>query len=275
QAQSLSTALRGESKTAGNWGEMLLERCLQLAGLEKGLHYRVQPSYATGAGQRLQPDIVVDLPDQKSIVIDSKVSLADYDLAVSSTSDEESARFLDAHVRAVRRHVDDLARKGYARLPGADSPGFVLMYMPIEAAAMAALRHSSDLVEYAWRKDVMLVSTSTLMPVLRLIAAAWATDRTHREAGELARQAGDIHAQMARVAERFRRLGATLGTANRHYNDTVTALAGQQGLVRKISRFAGLASQAQQDMPALHALSDDYADADHTLEQVRESPENS
>lgn len=272
QADRLATALRGDSKVAGNWGEMLLERCLQMAGLEKDVHYHVQPSFTAGPGQRLQPDFVVDLPDRKSVVIDSKVSLAAYDRAVACDDEAEAQRFMDEHVRAVKQHIDDLARKGYARLPHAESPGFVLMYMPVEAAAMAALRHNGGLVEYAWRKDVMLVSSSTLMPVLRLVASAWATDRTHKEARELARQAGDIHTQVVRVAERFRRLGATLGTASRHYNEAVTALAGQQGLAKKVSRFAGLASQAPEDMPALQTLSDHQMDAEQSLKNVRENP---
>ncbi len=273
QADSLATALRGENKTLGNWGEVLLERCLQSAGLVRGEHYDSQPVFHDGQGQRQQPDFVIYLPDDRRIVLDSKVSLVDYDRSVSAEHENDAVAALDAHVRSVRQHIDDLDRKNYAALAGSRGPGFVLMYMPVEAAAIAAVRHRPDMIDYAWRKQVMLVSHSTLLPVLKIVADSWVTSRTHEQAQELARHAGDVWTQLLRVAERLKRLGVTLGTASRHYNDTVTAMAGQQGLAGKASRFAAMAAQGNQAPLELDELTADFQAERLDASQFRENPE--
>lgn len=258
EASSLATALRGEKKTAGNWGEVLLERSLQQAGLIRDEHYRAQPALADGGGNRRYPDFVVYLPDDKHLVLDSKVSLVDYDKAVAAATPEEQQQALDAHLRAVRNHIDDLSTKDYGNLPGLTSPSFVMMYMPIEAAYIEALKHSPDLYEYGWRKNVILVSHTTLLPILKTVANVWLTVRSNEQAHELSAQAGDVYNQVALIAERLKRLGGTLSTVSRHYNDAVTAVAGQQGLVGKVSRFAELSSKANKVLPQLDALHTDF-----------------
>lgn len=258
EASSLATALRGDKKTAGNWGEVQLERTLQLAGLIKGDHYEAQPQYKDRQDQRRQPDFVVHLPDNKHLVIDSKVSLVDYDRAVSADNADDQNAALDAHVRAIRHHIDDLSAKDYSNLIGMRSPSFVLMYLPIEAAYIEALRHSRDLFEYAWRKNVILVSHTTLLPVLKTVANVWMMVRSNEQAHQLGEHAGDIYNQVALMAERLKRLGGTLGTASRHYNDTVTAVAGQQGLFGKVSRFAELSARANKSLPSIDPLNTDF-----------------
>lgn len=258
EASDLASALRGDKKTMGSWGEIQLEQTLQLAGLVKDEHYAAQPLYKDGQDRRRHPDFVIHLPDNKHIVIDSKVSLIDYERAVLAESDEERATALDAHARAVRQHVDDLASKDYSNLGGMNSPSFVLMYMPIEAAYIEALRHSHDIYDYAYRKNVILVSHTTLIPVLKTVANVWMVVRSNEQAHQLSERAGEIYNQVVIMAERLKRLGATLGTASVHYNDTVTAVAGQQGLFGKVSRFGELSSKANRALPSLEPSSADF-----------------
>lgn len=260
EASDLAAALRGDKKTMGNWGEIQLERTLQLAGLVKGEHYTAQPHYKDGQDQRRYPDFVINLPDNKHIVIDSKVSLLDYERAVLAETEDEQQKALDAHARAVRRHVDELAGKDYSNLVGMHSPNFVLMYMPIEAAYIEALRTSHDMYDYAYRKNVILVSHTTLIPVLKTVANVWLIVRSNEQAHQLSERAGEIYNQVAIMAERLKRLGVTLGTASGHYNDIVTAVAGQQGLFGKVTRFGELSSKANRNLPSLEPLTADFHD---------------
>lgn len=257
EAESLAMALKGDKKMAGNWGEVQLERSLQLAGLERGVHYETQARFKDVHGDIRLPDFLLNLPDDKHIVLDSKVSLVDYDRAVAAGSDEERKAALDAHVRAVRNHIDDLASKDYSALPGIGSPSFVLMFMPIEAAYIEALRHGRDLFDHGCRQNVILVSHSTLMPVLKTVSNLWMLARSNAQAQALADRAGELYNQVAMVAERLKKLGDSLETVSRHYNSTVTAVAGQQGLHGKVSRFRELSLRANRKMPDIQPLAAD------------------
>ncbi|WP_322996026.1 DNA recombination protein RmuC [Castellaniella sp.] len=251
QAHTLATALKGDKKTTGNWGEVQLERSLQLAGLMPGDHYQAQASFRDEAGNRLQPDFIIKLPDDKHLVIDSKVSLVDYDRAIAADTDAERESALAAHVQAVRRHMDDLARKDYSSLIGLKSPSFVLMFMPIEPAYIEAMKHSRDLFDHGYRHHVILVSHTTLMPILRTVANLWMLARSNEQTRALSDMAGSLYKQVATVAERLQRLGNTLNTANTQYNSAVVAVAGQQGLYGKVSRFAELSTKANKQLPVL------------------------
>jgi DNA recombination protein RmuC len=257
EAETLARALKGDKKLAGNWGEMQLERSLQLAGLEPGVHYEAQARFKDVQGDIRLPDFLLKLPDGKHVVLDSKVSLVDYDRALSATTDEARAEALDAHVRAVRHHIDDLSRKDYSALPGIGSPGFVLMFMPIEGAYIEALRHGRDLFDHGCRQNVILVSHGTLMPILKTVSNLWMIARSNEQAQALADRAGDLYNQVAVVAERLKKLGDALETVSRHYNSTVTAVAGQQGLHGKVSRFRELSARANRRMPDLQPLAAD------------------
>lgn len=271
EANNLTRALMGDNKTLGNWGEHLLEQTLQLAGLMPDDHYQTQQGYRDDQGNRRHPDVVIKLPDGKHLVIDSKVSLRDYERAVAAGTDQERDSALTDHARAVRRHIDDLAGKDYSALPGLRSPGFVLMFIPVEPAYMQALRHDRDVFNYGYHRNVILVSHTTLLPIMRTVANVWAMARTNDEARELGQRAADIYNQVVLVAERLKRLGATLETASRQYNDTVRAVAGQQGLYGKVERFSTLSSRANKQLPDIQPM---HADVDHERLELAVRPDD-
>ncbi len=260
EATNLSLALKGDKKTTGNWGEVQLERSLQLAGLEPGAHYEAQTALRDAAGRQRYPDFVIRLPDDKHLVIDSKVSLVDYDRAIAAGTSEERESALDAHATAVLNHVKDLASKNYANLPGVDSPDFVLMFMPVEPAYIEALRHNRDLYNHGYERGVILVSHTTLMPILRTVANLWMIARSNTEAREISHRAGDLYNQVCRMARRLQRLGQSLNTANGHYNDAVRSLVGKQGLQGKVERFRQISPTANRSLPTVRAVT---SEADH------------
>lgn len=257
QASNLATALKGDKKTTGNWGEVQLERALELSGLQAEEHYDTQTAFRDDKGRRKLPDFVIKLPDGKNLVIDSKVSLVDYDRAIAAETEETRTEALSAHAGAVRQHIDDLAGKDYAHLPGIESPNFVLMFMPIEPAYIEAMKHNKELFNYGYEKGVVMVSHTTLMPILRTVANLWMIDQSNREAREISRRAGDIYLQVRRVAERLDKLGGSLRAAQGHYNDTLTSLTGKQGLHSKVERFQQLSVKAEKALPDLEPISDD------------------
>lgn len=258
EANSLAVALKGDKKTTGNWGELQLERSLELAGLVKNDDYASQPRFKDEQGNARQPDFVIKLPDNKHMVIDSKVSLVDYERSVASNHEADRQAALDAHARAIRSHIDDLSRKDYSNLLGMRSPSFVLMFMPIESAYIAALQHDQGLFDYGYQRNVVMVSHTTLMPILKTVANLWRVARGNEQAHELSARAAEVYNQIVIVAERLKRLGASLDLVSRQYNDTVRAVAGQQGLYGKASRFNELSSKANKTMPAMEPLHADF-----------------
>ena len=260
QASNLTVALKGDKKTTGNWGEAQLERSLQLAGLQAGDHYETQANFRDEEGKRKLPDFVIKLPDEKNLVIDSKVSLVDYDRAIAADTDEQRTEALNAHAQAVRNHIDDLASKDYANLPGIGSPDFVLMFMPVEPAYIEAMKHNKDLFNYGYKKGVVMVSHTTLMPILRTVANLWMVEKSNKEAREISSRAGEIYNQVCLVAERLGKLGNTLRAAGNHYNDTVKGLVGKQGLHGKVERFQQLSTKANKEMATLEPIHTDIED---------------
>ncbi len=275
EASSLATALKGDSQQRGAWGEAQLERTLQMSGLVETDHYEAQTAFKDENGRRRQTDYLVKLPDGKHLIIDSKVSLVDYDRAAAAETDEERAVALREHVRAVRRHIEELSAKDYTNLVGMRSPSFVLMFMPIEAAYIDALRSNRDLFNHGYEKGIVLVSHTTLIPILRTVANLWMIERGNAEAREISDRAGEIFNQVCLLAERLRKLGGTLSTASNHYNDTVTALAGQQGLYGKVERFATLSSKVSKQLPEMEAAHIDFEEERLSLVAVpEEAPES-
>ncbi|MBL4608515.1 MAG: DNA recombination protein RmuC [Pseudomonadales bacterium] len=257
-ASNLTSALKGSSQQRGAWGEAQLKRTLEMSGLIEDAHYETQSSFKDVDGKQKQTDYLIKLPDNKHIIIDSKVSLIAYEKAVSLDSLEEQVLAMKEHVKAVKKHIDDLASKDYTNLVGMRSPSFVLMFMPIEPAYIDALRSNKDLFSYGYERGIVLVSHTTLIPILRTVANLWMMERSNEEAREISDKAGEIYNQVCIVAERLQKLGGTLGTVSNHYNATVKALVGQQGLHGKVDRFNQLSSKVSKTMPALNAAHIDF-----------------
>ena len=248
-AQHLTDALKGDKKLVGNWGETQLERTLELAGLRAGEHYDSQASFKDEAGKRYLPDFVIRLPEGKNLVVDSKVSLVDYEAAVAADAEPLRDAALKRHGEAVKAHIDNLASKAYQQLPGLSSPDFVMMFMPVEPAYIEVMRNHRDLFAYGYQKGVVMVSHSTLMPILRTVANLWMVERSNEEAREISARAGEIFNSVSLVAERLASLGGSLQTASKKYNETVTALTGRQGLQGKVERFQSLSAKATRPFP--------------------------
>lgn len=250
EASNLTTALKGKSQQRGAWGEAQLERTLQMSGLLEHDHYEKQSSFLDDEGKRKQTDYLIKLPDDKCIVIDSKVSLNAYEKAATSEVDQYD-KAMTAHVSAVRTHIKDLSSKEYSNLNGVHSPDFVLMFMPIEPAYIEAMKHDRDLFAYGYERNVILVSHTTLIPILRTVANLWTLERSNKEARLIGDRASEIYDSVALVSERLEKLGRTLNTVSGHYNDTIKAISGKQGLQGKVERFSELSSKANKTMPEL------------------------
>lgn len=258
EANNLTSALKGDSQQRGAWGEAQLCRTLEMSGLVEGDHYESQNSFKDTEGKTKRTDYLIKLPDAKHIVIDSKITLNAYDRAVGAKTPEEYTLAMGEHVQAVRKHIDDLAEKDYTNLIGVHSPGFVLMFMPIEPAYIEALKTKKDLFDYGYNKGIVLVSHTTLIPILRTVSNLWMIERSNAEAREISEKAGDIYNQVRVVAERLNKLGGTLKTASSHYNGTVKALAGQQGLYGKVDRFSQLSAKVSKELPQLEPSHTDF-----------------
>jgi len=191
----------------------------------------------------------VYLPQDKHIVIDSKVSLVDYERAIAASDDLERTAALKGHAQAVKNHIDQLSSKDYANLPGLQSPDFVLMFMPVEPAFIEIMRDHRDLFNHGYSKNVILVSHTTLMPILRTVANLWIVERSNQEAQAISDRAGDIFNSVCLIAERLESVGAALTQTNKRYNETVTSLVGRQGLHGKVDRFKALSTKVSRSFP--------------------------
>jgi DNA recombination protein RmuC len=267
-AKNLTSALKGDSQKRGGWGEAQLERTLEMSGLISGAHFEKQSSFKDANGNRKQTDYLVNVPGGKQIIIDSKVSLVAYDRVVAAETPTTLNLALAEHASSVKRHIDDLSGKDYTNLIGMRSPNFVLMFMPIEPAYIEALKYEKDLFNYGYERNIVLVSHTTLIPILRTVANLWMIERSNKEAREIGEKAGDIFNQVCEVANRMKKLGGSLSAASNHYNLTLTAIAGRQGLHGKVERFNQLSNKVSKSMPELEPL---HNDLNHeTIELVAE-----
>ena len=261
EAQNLTRALKGDKKLVGSWGEAQVEKTLELAGLRRGEHFDAQVAVKDERGDRHLPDFIIRLPEGKNLVIDSKVSLVDYERAVTADDDSERTQSLAAHAAAVKRHIDQLSEKDYANLAGLQSPDFVLMFMPVEPAYIEIMRTQRDLFNYGYRKNVILVSHTTLMPILRTVANLWMVERSNAEARDISNRAGDIFNAVCLVAERMESVGASLSQTTKRYNEAVKSLVGRQGLHGKVDRFQTLSTRVSKTFPENLDVLPDQTDA--------------
>lgn len=249
-ARNLTEALKGGSKAQGNWGELVLERVLESSGLVKGREYAVQVSFTDEDGRRKQPDVIVHLPDGKDIIIDAKVSLVAWEEHCSATDEDARQAALARHVQSLRAHVKGLDRKEYEKLEGVRTLDFVVLFIPIEAAFVAALEAAPDIFTEAWEHNIVLVSPATLLVTLRTIHNIWRYEYQNRNALEIARSAGGICDQVSLVEESLRELGNRLDQARNAWDTTYNRLSSGRGnLLNRAHTLRSLGAKARRALP--------------------------
>jgi DNA recombination protein RmuC len=261
ETRSLTQALKGDSKVQGNWGELVLESILESSGLRKGEEYLVQDSHTQVDGSRLQPDIVVRLPEGRHLVVDSKVSITAYARHAESSDADTAQIELNAHIQSLRQHIQGLSSKNYSSLYGVGSVDFVLMFIPIEPAFLLALKSSPNLYQEALAKNIVLVCPSTLMATLRTVAHLWRQDHQNKNALEIARQCGALYDKFVGFIDDMEKLGQRIDQAQTSYHDAFSKLkTGKGNLIRTAERVRELGVKPSKTLPT--GLLDSTADSD-------------
>ena len=262
ETRSLTQALKGDSKVQGNWGELVLESILESSGLRKGEEYVVQDSHTLTDGSRLQPDVVVKLPEGRSLVVDSKVSITAYARHAETTDPAIAEQALTAHIQSLRQHIQGLSSKNYSALYGVGSVDFVLMFVPIEPAFLLALKTAPNLYQEALAKNIVLVCPSTLMATLRTVAHLWRQDHQNRNALEIAKQCGTLYDKFVGFVDDLEKLGQRLEQAQTSYHDAFNKLkSGKGNLIRTAEKVRELGVKPSKSIPApLLDSSDSIAD---------------
>jgi DNA recombination protein RmuC len=251
ETRSLTQALKGDSKVQGNWGELVLESILESSGLRKGEEYLVQDSHTQIDGSRLQPDVVVKLPEGRSLVVDSKVSITAYSRHAEATDPTISEQELAAHIQSLRQHIQGLSSKNYSSLYGIGSVDFVLMFVPIEPAFLLALKTAPNLYQEALAKNIVLVCPSTLMATLRTVAHLWRQDHQNRNALEIAKQCGTLYDKFVGFVDDLEKLGQRLDQAQTSYHDAFNKLkSGKGNLIRTAEKVRELGVKPSKNLSA-------------------------
>ena len=251
ETRSLTQALKGDSKVQGNWGELVLESILESSGLRKGEEYLVQDSHTQTDGSRLQPDVVVKLPEGRSLVVDSKVSITAYARHAETTDPIVAEQELAAHIQSLRQHIQGLSGKNYSSLYGIGSVDFVLMFVPIEPAFLLALKTAPNLYQEALAKNIVLVCPSTLMATLRTVAHLWRQDHQNRNALEIAKQCGTLYDKFVGFVEDLEKLGQRLDQAQTSYHDAFNKLkSGKGNLIRTAEKVRELGVKPSKNISA-------------------------
>ena len=247
---NLTKALKGDSKMQGNWGELVLERVLEKSGLEKGREYEVQQSFATEEGGRVMPDVIINLPDGKKMVVDSKVSLTAYERYVNEEDDTVKAIILKEHVTSVKRHVDQLSDKNYQDIYQMESPDFVLLFIPIEPAFALALNEDSTLYNKAFEKNIVIVTPSTLLATLRTIDSMWTNQKQQENAIEIARQAGALYDKFEGFVSDLIKIGKKMDEAKGEYGNAMNKLIdGKGNLITSVEKLKKMGAKAKKALP--------------------------
>jgi DNA recombination protein RmuC len=251
QAQSLTDALRGQAKVRGNWGEAILSRVLEESGLREGHEFTLQPSFATDDNHRQQPDVVVNLPEGRFVIIDSKLSLIAYERYASAADDTTRESALRTHVAAIQNHINELSRKDYPKLYGLKTLDFVLMFVPIEPALMLALQAAPELADNALAKHISLVSPNTLYTTLRTIDYIWRVDRTSKNMQQIVKLGGQLYDSAVLFTESLQDVGDHIDKANTSFHQARQRLTGERtSVLRRAERLRALGVATNKRMPA-------------------------
>jgi DNA recombination protein RmuC len=249
EANNLTSALKGESKTQGNWGEMILETLLEKSGLIKNTHFQVQQSVRSEDGRRLQPDVVINLPEDKNMIIDSKVSLTAYERYYSTEDEAEKESALKQHIVSLKKHIDELSSKKYQDLYEINNPDFVLMFVPIEPAFGLAVLHEPGLFNYAVEKNVAIISPTTLLATLRMIATIWRQEYQNKNVLEIARQSGGLYDKFVGFVEDLQDIEKNIKGTAKSYESAFNKLSSGKGnIITRIEKLKKLGAKTSKKL---------------------------
>lgn len=248
EAANLTKALKGDTKMQGNWGEVVLERVLEKSGLEKGSEYTIQNSFTTDEGKRVLPDVIIHLPDNKKMIIDSKVSLIAYERFINEEDEALKPLLLKEHVNSIKKHIDQLSAKNYHELYAMESPDFVLLFIPLEPAFATASHYDPQLYSIAFEKNIVIVTPSTLLATLRTIDSMWQNDKQHKNALEIAMQAGRLYDQFKNLLDDLEKVGKQLQTVQNTYTSSMTKLTGKGNLLGRVERLKKLGAKTSRQI---------------------------
>ena len=250
EAQNLTKALKGESKTQGNWGEMILESILEKSGLVKDREYSVQASFKDESGRIVYPDIIVHYPENRNVIIDSKVSLTAYEQYVSMDDTDEKEKLLRDHLTSIRKHIVELSKANYQDLYHLQTLDFVMMFMPIEPAYLLAVQKEPELWNYAYERRILLISPTNLLAALKMITALWQQEYQNKNVMEIARQSGDLIDKFHSLLEDLDHLDNDLISARKHYDDAKNKLSeGKGNLFRRVEKLKELGVKSKKKLP--------------------------
>jgi DNA recombination protein RmuC len=247
---NLTKALKGDNKIQGNWGELVLERVLEKSGLEKDREYFVQQSFTNDEGRRILPDVVIHLPDNKKMIVDSKVSLVAYEQYINEEDETLKERFLKEHVASLKRHVDQLSDKKYEDIYKIESPDFVLLFIPIEPAFAIALNADTYLYNKAFEKNIIIVTPSTLLATLRTIDTMWNNEKQQRNALEIARQAGALYDKFQGFLIDLIGIGKRIDESKKEYSNAMNKLVeGRGNIITSVEKLKKMGAKAKKSLP--------------------------
>lgn len=249
EAENLTRALKGDSKIQGNWGELVLERVLEKSGLEKDREYSVQQSFTREDGSKVLPDVIINLPDGKKMVVDSKVSLTAYERFINSEG-ESREKYLKEHINSIKNHVDQLSSKKYEDLYEMESPDFVLMFIPIEPAFAIAINNDTTIYNKAFEQNIVIVTPSTLLATLRTIDSMWNNEKQQKNAIEIARQAGALYDKFEGFISDLTRVGKKMDEAKVEYKGAMSKLVeGRGNIITSIEKLKKMGAKAKKSLP--------------------------
>ncbi len=253
EALNLTKALKGESKTQGIWGETILNRLLEKSGLEKGREYFVQQSYQAAEGtrhQRLQPDVVIQLPDNKKLIIDAKVSLTAYERYINEDDDKQRENHIKQHLISLKNHINGLAKKSYDELLEGETPDFILMFIPVEPAFSLALKEDAELYNYAFERNIAMVTPSTLLATLKIVDNMWRNEKQRQNAFEIAKQAGALYDKFYGLITDLEQVGNKISAAQQSFGNAMNKLhTGKGNLISRVQKLKDLGAKTKKQLP--------------------------
>jgi DNA recombination protein RmuC len=254
ETDNLTKALKGDQKTQGNWGEITLERILESSGLRKGQEYTVQGmgmGLKDNDGKVQKPDVIINLPESKHLIIDSKVSLKHYEMMTEAKDDGDRQKLMKDFLTSVYSHIDDLSKKSYQDLDKLGTPDFVFLFMPLEGAFSLALQEDNDIFQYAWKKNIVVVCPSTLLATLRTVASIWRIENQNKNAIKIAEESGRLYDKFAGLYEDLESIGEILKRAQDTHEDAMSKLkSGKGNLMARIDRIKKLGAKTEKSLPS-------------------------